>query len=82
MTSPNEAGYPRSGDGSGNGSVPDEPETGSLGNAMGRDVPPWQRGPASRAAQNQSPRTPRESSRSEPQRAAAAPGTPPARMPG
>jgi len=74
VTSPNEAGYPRSGDGSGNGAVPDEPETGSLGNAMGRDVPPWQRGPASRAAQNQSPRTPRESSRSEPQRAAAAPG--------
>ncbi len=69
MTSPNEAGYPRSGDGSGNGSVPDDPETGSLGNAMGRDVPPWQRGPASRAAQNPSPRTPREPSRSEPQRA-------------
>ena len=82
MTSPNEAGYPRSGDGSGNGSVPDDSETGSLGNAMGRDVPPWQRGPASRAAQNPSPRTPRESGRSEPQRAAAAPGTPPARMPG
>jgi len=74
VTSPNEAGYPRSGDGSGNGSVPDEPETGSLGNAKGRDVPPWQRGPASRAAQNQPPRTPRESSRSEPQRGAAAPG--------
>ena len=74
MTSPNEAGYPRSGDGSGNGSVPDDPETGSLGNAMGRDVPPWQRGPASRSAQNPSPRTPREPSRSEPQRAAAASG--------
>jgi len=74
VTSPNEAGYPRSGDGSGNGSVPDDPETGSLGNSMGRDVPPWQRGPASRAAQNPSPRTPRESSRSEPQRGAAAPG--------
>ena len=70
MTSPNEAGYPHSGDGSGNGSVPDDPETGSLGNAMGRDVPPWQRGPASRAAQKQSPRTPREPSRPEPHRGA------------
>lgn len=55
MTSPN----------GGNGSVPDESETGSLGNATGRDVPPWQRGPASRAAQKQSPRTP---SRPEPPR--------------
>jgi hypothetical protein len=73
VTSPNEAGYPRSGDGSGNGSVPDDPETGSLGKAMGRDVPPWQRGPGSRATQNQAPRPPRES-RSEPQRGGGAPG--------
>lgn len=56
MTSPN----------GGNGSVPDDTETGSLGNAMGRDVPPWQRGPASRAAQKQSP--PRTPSRPEPAR--------------
>lgn len=70
MTSPNEAGYPRSGDGSGNGSIPDDPETGSLGNSMGRggDVPPWQRGPAARAGQQQSPRKPREPSRQEPHR--------------
>jgi hypothetical protein len=66
VTSPNEAGYPRSAEGSGNGSLPDESETGSLGNAMGRDVPPWQRGPASRAAQKQvPPRTPREPARGE-----------------
>lgn len=57
MTSPNEGNYPRSGDGNGNGSVPDDTETGSLGNAMGRDIPPWQRGPATRAAQPSS-RTP------------------------
>ena len=68
MTSPNEAGYPRSGDGSANGSAPDDPDTGSLGNAMGRDVPPWQRGPAARAAQKPSPRAPREPSRAEPHR--------------
>ena len=76
MTSPNEAGYPHSGEGSGNGSVPEDPETGSLGNAMGRDVPPWQRGPAARATQNQPPRTPREPTRPEPHRGASghAPG--------
>ncbi len=71
MTSPNEAGYPRSAEGSGNGSPPDDPETGSLGNAAGRDVPPWQRGPASRAAQKQAPRTP---SRPEPPRGGAPSG--------
>jgi hypothetical protein len=70
VTSPNEGGYPHSGDGSGNGSVPDDPETGSLGNAMGRDVPPWQRGPAARATQNQPSRTPREPTRPEPHRGA------------
>ncbi|MDX1882688.1 DUF3566 domain-containing protein [Mycolicibacterium sp. 120270] len=75
MTSPNEAGYPRSADGSSNGSLPDDPDTGSLGNAMGRDVPPWQRGPAARA-QKQSPRPPREPSRPEPPRGGGAPGHP------
>jgi Transmembrane domain of unknown function (DUF3566) len=65
VTSPNEAGYPRSAEASGNGSLPDDQETASPGNSKGRDVPPWQRGPASRAAQKQSPRTP---SRPEPQR--------------
>jgi hypothetical protein len=76
VTSPNEAGYPHSGDGNGNGSVPEDTETGSLGNAMGRDVPPWQRGPVARATQNQPSRTPREPTRPEPQRGASghAPG--------
>jgi hypothetical protein len=64
VTSPNEPGYPRSADGSANGSVPDDPETGSLGHSIGRgDVPPWQRGPANRA---QPPRTTREPTRPEP----------------
>jgi Transmembrane domain of unknown function (DUF3566) len=66
VTSPNEPGYPRSADGSANGSVPDDPETGSLGHSIGRgDVPPWQRGPANRA---QPPRTTREPTRPEPNR--------------
>jgi hypothetical protein len=56
----------------GNGSVPDEGETGSMGNAMGRDVPPWQRGPASRAAQKQPP--PHNPSRPEPPRSGGQPG--------
>ena len=68
MTSPNEPGYPRAADGPGsaNGAIPDDPETGSIGNAMGRghvtdpgDVPPWQRGPAARA-QKVPPRSARE----------------------
>jgi transmembrane protein DUF3566 len=68
VSSPNEPGYPRSADGSANGSVPDESETGSLGNSVGRgEVPPWQRGPASRAQQ---PRATREPSRPEPNRGA------------
>ena len=70
MTSPNEPGYPRAADGpaNANGSIPDESETGSLGNALGRggDVPPWQRGPAARAQKQ--PRTPREPTRPEPPR--------------
>lgn len=76
MTSPNEPGHPRSADGSANGSVPDDPETGSLGNAMGRDVPPWQRGPGARAAQNQPPRSQREPTRSEPPRGGGQSGHP------
>ncbi|OBF38145.1 hypothetical protein A5724_10455 [Mycobacterium sp. ACS1612] len=56
MSSPNEPGYPRTGDapGSANGSggAPSSKDNGSLGNAAargGNDVPPWQRGPANRA---------------------------------
>ena len=64
MTSPNEPGYPRAADGPGNanGALPDESETGSIGNAMGRghvtdpgDTPPWQRGPAARGAAGAAP---------------------------
>jgi Transmembrane domain of unknown function (DUF3566) len=62
VSSPNEPGYPRAGDapGSANGSAggPSQHDGGSLGNAASRgghvaepgDVPPWQRGPAARAA--------------------------------
>ncbi|HET9565488.1 MAG TPA: hypothetical protein VFP27_13525, partial [Mycobacterium sp.] len=73
MTSPNEPGYPRAADGPGNanGATPDDSETGSIGNAMGRghvtdpgDTPPWQRGPAARA-QKAPPRSVREPSRPE-----------------
>ena len=76
MTSPNEPGYPRAADGPGNanGSLPDDSETGSLGNPIGRghvtdpgDVPPWQRGPAARG--EQAPlRSAREPTRPEPHR--------------
>jgi transmembrane protein DUF3566 len=74
VTSPNEPGYPRAADASGNGSIPEDLETGSLGNSAGRsgDVPPWQRGPAARAAQpKQPPRPPREPVRQEPHRSGA-----------
>ena len=73
MTSPNEPGYPRAADGPGsaNGAIPDDSETGSIGNPMGRghvtdpgDTPPWQRGPAARA-QKAPPRSVREPSRPE-----------------
>jgi Transmembrane domain of unknown function (DUF3566) len=57
VSSPNEPGYPRAGDapGSANGSAGGSPahDGGSLGQAASRaggDVPPWQRGPAARAA--------------------------------
>jgi hypothetical protein len=82
VTSPNEPGYPRSGDGPGsaNGSVAGSPgaDGGTLGNSAGPrsgqpapgsatphvtepgDVPPWQRGPAARGA-NQPHRPPPES---------------------
>jgi hypothetical protein len=66
VTSPNEPGYPRSAEGSANGSIPDDSETGSLGSSIGRgELPPWQRGPAGRSQQ---PRTPREPARPEPGR--------------
>ena len=77
MSSPNEPGYPRAGDGGANGSGSGPgPEGGSLGGAASRgplpggstperiadatDVPPWQRGPAARAAKpaNRPPEAP------------------------
>ncbi|MCT7661274.1 DUF3566 domain-containing protein [Mycobacterium deserti] len=75
MSSPNEPGYPRAGDSpGGNGSVPGlgpAHDGGSLGNAATRrpvgesgDVPPWQRGPAARAA-GQTRREPEPPTRSE-----------------
>ena len=85
MTSPNDPGYPRAADGPGNanGATPDESETGSIGNAMGRghvtdpgDTPPWQRGPAARA-QQAPPRPAREPSRPEPHRGGGPSGHPP-----
>ena len=91
MTSPNEPGYPRSADGPGsaNGSIPDDSETGSIGNAMGRghvtdpgDVPPWQRGPAARAQKAPAPagagaHPPRAASRQQPLRPLPRCGCPP-----
>jgi Transmembrane domain of unknown function (DUF3566) len=70
VSSPNEPGYPRTGDapGSANGSPAGSPahDGGSLGNAASRgsggDVPPWQRGPAARGGrqpQRQAPEPPR-----------------------
>ena len=66
MSSPNEPGYPRGGDapGGANGSPGPGHDGGALGNAASRpgpladsgDVPPWQRGPAARAAR--APRRP------------------------
>jgi hypothetical protein len=69
VSSPNEPGYPRAGEapGSANGSPGGSPahDGGSLGKSASRaggDVPPWQRGPAARAArqpQRQAPEPPR-----------------------
>jgi hypothetical protein len=63
VSSPNEPGYPRAGDGPGGANGSPAHEGGSLGNAASRtgplpaghvsetgETPPWQRGPAARAA--------------------------------
>ncbi len=88
MSSPNEPGYPRAGDGPGsaNGSVAGSAgagqDGGSLGNASSRtgplpsgssaghaadpgDIPPWQRGPAARAAKQPLRQPPESAARSE-----------------
>ena len=74
MTSPNDPGYPRATDGSGNanGAMSGaDSDTGALGNALDRghvtdrgEIPPWQRGPAARA-QKPPPRPQREPTRPE-----------------
>jgi len=82
VTSPNEPGYPRAGDGAGgaNGSVGGSADGGSPGSTAARtgkvtdpgDVPPWQRGPAARTASQHRPtqeataRETRGGNRSEP----------------
>ena len=72
MSSPNEPGYPRAGDapGSANGSAggPSAHDGGSLGNAASRtggDSPPWQRGPAARAARQPQRQAPESHARTE-----------------
>lgn len=66
MSSPNEPGHPRAGDGpgpangSGAGTAASGPDGGSrpAHTAESGDVPPWQRGPAARARQQQAPDSP------------------------
>ena len=87
MTSPNEPGYPRAGDGPGsaNGSAGGSSahDGASLGNAASRtgplpaghvsdsgDVPPWQRGPAARAARQPHRQPPETSAHTEASRGA------------
>ena len=76
MSSPNEPGYPRAGDapgsanGSGGGSSPHD--GGSLG-----DIPPWQRGPAARAARQPHRQSPEPHARTEAPRSDALAGHPP-----
>ncbi|MGV0791322.1 DUF3566 domain-containing protein [Mycolicibacterium sp. XJ1819] len=66
MSSPNEPGYPRGGDGGGNGAVPG-PAHGAERNAEPADVPPWQRGQAARGAKPP-PRAQEAPARHEPAR--------------
>lgn len=89
MSSPNEPGYPRAGDapGGANGSVGGSSphDGGSLGSAASRgghaadsgDVPPWQRGPAARAARQPQRQSPESHARTEAPRSDAAGGHPP-----
>ncbi len=72
MSSPNEPGYSRAGDATGNanGSAggPSAHDGGPLGNAAsrtGRDIPPWQRGPAARAARQPQRQSPEPHARTE-----------------
>jgi len=75
VSSPNEPGYPRAGDatGSANGSPGPGHDGGALGNAASRpgpladsgDVPPWQRGPAARAARQPQRPSPESHARTE-----------------
>lgn len=79
MSSPNEPGYSRASDGPGgaNGSVNGPPSsTGAPAghNAESGDVPPWQRGPAARAARPQQRQPSDSPAHAETPRAGSAPG--------
>jgi Transmembrane domain of unknown function (DUF3566) len=68
VSSPNEPGYPRAGDGLGaNGSVTGPVSAGSPAAhaADTGDVPPWQRGPAARSARAQRRQAPESQARTE-----------------
>jgi hypothetical protein len=89
VSSPNEPGYPRAGDapGGANGSAGGSSahDGGSLGNAASRgghgadsgDVPPWQRGPAARAARQPHRQAPESHARTEASRSDGPAGHPP-----
>lgn len=78
MSSPNEPGYPRAGDGpvGANGSVPGPHPAGSPAGHAGEsgDVPPWQRGPAARSARQPHRQPPEAPARGESPRAGSAAG--------
>jgi Transmembrane domain of unknown function (DUF3566) len=84
VSSPNEPGYPRAGDapGGANGSAGGSSahDGGALGNAAprtGGDTPPWQRGPAARAARQPQRQSPESHARTEAARGDAPAGHPP-----
>jgi hypothetical protein len=85
VSSPNEPGYPRPGDGPGgaNGSIPgsgtDGAPLGSAAEGGSRvtdpgDIPPWQRGPAARGPKPPPRPAPESPSRPEPHRGGGSPG--------
>jgi Transmembrane domain of unknown function (DUF3566) len=78
VSSPNEPGYPRAGDGpgGGNGSVTGPLSAGSpAGHAADPgEIPPWKRGPAARAARAQRRQPPESPTRTESPRAGSAAG--------
>jgi len=84
VSSPNEPGYPRAGDapGGANGSASGSSahDGGALGNAASRtggDNPPWERGPAARAARQPQRQSPESHARTESPRGDGPAGHPP-----